>query len=157
MQELTYTVPDSSLSVTLAPDVLAHFEANTQRWGHREAGGQLFGTFPSPNIMMVEKATGPVSAYRRFLHRISLNLHVDQKEINDEFKKGLHYLGDWHTHPATNPSPSPIDYRTFQSRFRQSTHELIEMLMIIVGTNSFPEGLWVGLQNNNRSARLVLL
>lgn len=155
MQELTFTAQGSGLVVTLTPNVLAHFEANVQRGERSEAGGQLFGTFPSPNIMKVEKATGPVSAYRRFWNKIILNQRADQREINAEFERGLHYLGDWHTHPVTIPTPSPMDYQTFQSRFRKSTHELHAMLMVIVGTNPFPGGLWVGLQNNNMSTTLV--
>ncbi len=85
-----------------------------------------------------------------------MNQRADQREINAEFEKGLHYLGDWHTHPVTIPTPSPMDYQTFQSRFRKSTHELHAMLMVIVGTNPFPGGLWVGLQNNNMSTTLVI-
>lgn len=156
MHELTFAAQGSDLAVVLTPDVLAHFGRNVQRGLRREAGGQLFGTFPVPNIMQVEKATGPVPACRRLWNRISLNLRVDQKEINAEFAKGLHYLGDWHTHPATIPNPSPMDYRTFQSRFQESTHELHTMLMVIVGTNPFPGGLWVGLQNNYVTTKLVL-
>lgn len=69
---------------------------------------------------------------------------VEIDDIQLMFKQGLHYVGDWHTHPEVKPSPSTIDNSKILDIFHQSTHELDRMLMVIVGLSTFPEGLFVG-------------
>jgi integrative and conjugative element protein (TIGR02256 family) len=60
------------------------------------------------------------------------------------FEQGLHYVGDWHTHPEPIPHPSATDTAEILDIFRCSKHELAAMLLVIVGQSTFPKGLFVG-------------
>lgn len=154
MQKLNFRSDLPKVTVSLLPEVLKHFESNVQTGNSTESGGQLFGTFASPHNVLVSLATGPQKKYHRFRNFLRLDLETDQKEINQFFKQGFHYLGDWHTHPVSNPTPSVRDRNTSKSRFAKSEHELTAMLMVIVGTTITSENLWVGLQNKTTLVEL---
>ena len=38
--------------------------------------------------------------------------------------KGLHFVGDWHTHPEAVPTPSSSDIRTIKEAVAKSRHHL---------------------------------
>lgn len=61
------------------------------------------------------------------------------------FKEELYYVGDWHTHPELQPTPSGTDISSFQDMFRKSRHRLASFVIVIVGTANFPKSLFVGL------------
>ena len=74
--------------------------------------------------------------------------------IESYFDQGLHYVGDWHTHPEKHPTPSADDLRSIAECFRQSTHELLGFLLVILGTGDPPAGLWVGWHDGRATNRL---
>ncbi|WP_282059489.1 Mov34/MPN/PAD-1 family protein [Roseobacter litoralis] len=69
-------------------------------------------------------------------------------------KSGLHYFGDWHTHPQSVPTPSGTDLSSMADLFSRSKHELIAFLMVIVGTEGFPDGLHVSVHEANAWSKL---
>lgn len=157
MQPLDIHDKDTGLYITISQPVLNYFQKKRQTGLKPEAGGQLFGSFPNAQRLIIKKATGPQSLYKRQRFLLTFDRKTDQLEIEEEFKmNGLHYVGDWHTHPHPSPTPSPMDINTFASRFNQSTHELNYMVMIIVGTTCPPSGLWIGLQDTLKISKLIL-
>lgn len=55
----------------------------------------------------------------------------------------MDYVGEWHTHPECNPTPSTIDMRGWT---QASSTRKAPMLFVIVGTkNSF----WIGFSTGN--------
>jgi len=70
-------------------------------------------------------------------------------------RNGLHFVGDWHTHPEAIPTPSSSDIRTITEAVAKSRHHLFGFLMIVVGSGDFPTGLHVSL--NTASSHLRLL
>lgn len=77
-----------------------------------EAGGTLMG-YRSGQHLHVLYATVPMPLDKR--SRISFE-RLDpghQRAVTKAWKESrgrVDYLGDWHTHPQLNPSPSGIDY-----------------------------------------------
>lgn len=77
-----------------------------------EAGGTLMG-YRSDQHLHVLYATAPMPLDKR--SRISFE-RLDpghQLAVTKAWKESqgrVDYLGDWHTHPQLNPSPSGIDY-----------------------------------------------
>jgi integrative and conjugative element protein (TIGR02256 family) len=128
--------------VRIRTQVLATFDEHRQRrFFHREAGGQLFARTRGREWEILA-ATGPRLKDRR--SRFSFRPHraSEQDEIFEHHKRGLDYVGDWHTHPEDMPTPSPDDLSSIGEAVRRSTHHLPGFLLVIVGRKSFPTALW---------------
>lgn len=142
---LIYNLNESNFSITLADNVLDHFERYRQlRYWDKEAGGQLFARFEG-NHTLIQEVTGPRPNDKRSRHSYRPDRLAEQREIQEMFDKNFHYVGDWHTHPSASPSPSDTDVLNISSCVARSEHELNGFLMIIVGTDPFPQGLRVSL------------
>lgn len=133
--------------VRFSPEVVKHFIVHRQQGKIKtEIGGQLFAHFVKSEVRVI-RATGPNSADKRGL----IWFRPDQQRQNIEIKKcfedGLHFVGDWHTHPERKPSPSSLDLESMEDCFKKSRHQLKAFIMVIVGRAEFPEGLWVSVHN----------
>lgn len=107
----------------------------------REAGGQLFARV-NGDEWLVEEATGPRRGDIRSRFGFRPNRLAEQREIDERFSLGLHYVGDWHTHPEPIPKPSPTDISSMEEMVEASNHELIGFLMLIIGTELGSNGVW---------------
>lgn len=124
--------------------VLEVFQKNrqTRSWS-REAGGQLFCRFVGATVF-IERATNPGGEDKRNRYSFWPSRKKEQREIDDLFACGQHYIGDWHTHPQTAAMPSSEDIRKIRSIFGESEHILKFMVLVIVGQKSDELGLCVG-------------
>jgi len=118
-----------------------------------EAGGQLFGYF-SEDAMICSYATGPKSKDQRSRYFFKPDAKLEQKDIDTQFAEGMHYFGDWHTHPEANPIPSGLDKRDFNRIVRQSKKQISCFIMIIVGTSNAEPGLFVAVSNGKKIFQL---
>lgn len=125
-------------------DCLATFKTHRQRsWLSRETGGQIFGRFNADHVL-IERATETRGRSRRTRFGFWPDRKAEQADIDALFAAGLHYLGDWHTHPEAEPTPSTTDKQKISAVYRNSRHELQVMFMVIIGFADFPAGLFVG-------------
>lgn len=152
---ISYRAPSTSTEVLLTDNILDHISAHRQKklWA-KEAGGQLFGRFWN-GAFIVHVATGPRPADRRSRWSFQPDPTADQQEVNKMHAVGLHYLGTWHTHPQRRPMPSKRDVSTMEHTFSNATHELSGFLMLVVGTDDPPNGLYLGMVT--RGGTTVLL
>ena len=142
---IEYSIEGSGQTLILTHVVIDHLKSHRQSSPRRrEAGGQLFARFEG-NTIRIERATGPRSSDRRSLTTFVPNRLAERREIKRLFKEGLHYVGDWHTHPETSPRPSQTDTNNFREMFRKSRHKLASFVIVILGAAAPPEGLFVGL------------
>lgn len=142
-----YSLGSSRQRLVLGDAALNYMNRHQQkRWWQREAGGQLFARFHDEHLI-VEEATGPRSGDKR--SRISYIPHpaAEQREIDKRFGLGLHYVGDWHTHPEKFPVPSASDFVSIRNCFMKSRHDLNAFLLVIVGLAPLPAGLHVSLHD----------
>ena len=131
---IVFPLAESGQRLVFSPTVLEHFEEHQQlRWWHREAGGQVFAQLALPDIIVVE-ATGPRPLDWRTRHTYRPSRSLEQREIVDRHARGLHFIGDWHTHPEVAPTPSRRDMLSMQELVTNSTHALNGFVLIIVGT-----------------------
>lgn len=152
---LMYEIENTDIFLTISDSVLKHFNRHKQvNVRDKEAGGQLFANI-CDNEAIIVQATGPRFSDRRTRTSYVPNRVVEQREITKMFKKGLHYIGDWHTHPTAMPVPSTTDRSSIQSCFKTSSHELNAFVLIIVGTADFPRGLSVTLQSKNNQIEVL--
>jgi integrative and conjugative element protein (TIGR02256 family) len=155
--ELQYESKQFGTSIRFSPEILAHFETYRQQ-GHikTEIGGQLFGEFIRNEIRVI-RATGPNSADRHGGTWFKPNLGEHNIEIKRLFEQKLHFVGDWHTHPEPEPFPSSWDLESMEDCFRKSHHELKAFLMVIIGRQNFPKGMWVSLHGWDKWERLAFM
>jgi integrative and conjugative element protein (TIGR02256 family) len=102
-----------------------------------EAGGILLGRLIiGSEDIVVDQALGPSSEDRRrrcsfFRARRPAQSLVDHAWKNS--KQTLNYLGEWHTHPEADPSPSGTDRQDWSRIAAEATFEQSSLLFVIVG------------------------
>ena len=67
--------------------------------------------------------------------------------IEEDYNQSEHtrfYIGEWHTHPEDNPTPSAIDYSSIKDNYQTASLVVPFLLMIIVGTKSFHISIYDG-------------
>jgi integrative and conjugative element protein (TIGR02256 family) len=151
---IAYPIGTSGQTLILTQPVLERFSEHRQRrWWQREAGGQLFARFDGTDIFVVE-ATPPGRYDIRSRFSFQPNRRREQSEILERHERGLHFIGDWHTHPEAEPHPSSVDAKSMHDLVTQSQHQLNGFIMIIVGTRDVPDGLCVALFSRASGIRL---
>lgn len=142
---LRYVLVPGGASVVITDQAIRTMKRFRQTGSmQKEAGGQLFGHFDGLRTIVVE-ATPPKLLDRRGRAIFRPNRWLQHREIRDRYARGLHFIGDWHTHPEKIPHPSNADLHNMAECFERSVHELHAFVMIIVGTALPPEGLHVSL------------
>jgi integrative and conjugative element protein (TIGR02256 family) len=137
---IVYPIGTSGQKVVLADSVVEHLRRNRQlKRGQPEAGGQLFARIEGAEIVVVE-ATGPRRTDRRTRTTYLPDRNAEQAEIIERHARGLHFVGDWHTHPDARPQPSHRDLESMTECFANSAHCLKGFLLLIAGQADPPGG-----------------
>jgi integrative and conjugative element protein (TIGR02256 family) len=138
---------DQSLTVEISThavdELVRRRQGNSSR---KERGGQLFGEIAADRIVVVD-ATGVRPGDKATPTAFVINRHTAQREIDDRYTRGLHFVGDCHTHPVLLPSPSERDLRSMQQLYRTSRYNVGALLMLIIGTSSDPATWHCSLHN----------
>jgi integrative and conjugative element protein (TIGR02256 family) len=154
-RSITFNIGDSGQRLVLTPAVLNHLAKHLQSdETSSEPGGQLFARFASEQIL-VERATGPRVTDRRSRYEYIPDRRMEQEEIDAMHGQGLHFIGDWHTHPQGIPRASLSDVQSIREAFEQSKHHLNGFVMLIAGTESFPLGLFLSLYDSCSETAIV--
>jgi integrative and conjugative element protein (TIGR02256 family) len=153
-KNLRIPVDKSNQEIIINRNIFNNISKYMQEGNKPESGGLLFAEFCLPKIF-VKKASMPNKTDCRSRHEFKPDQVVQQKTINAYFKKGLHYIGEWHTHPEKYPVPSVIDIASMKNTFIASRHELNYFLLIIVGNKISDDMFWIGLQNASKTIDLL--
>jgi integrative and conjugative element protein (TIGR02256 family) len=101
---------NESVFLVIAPNALRKIQSYKQMSSaSHEAGGLIYGYYRDPHIHLFDVTT-PQSAdlrTRYFWNRQD----KEHLKLLDEAQRdlGVCYLGEWHTHPERNPTPSGLD------------------------------------------------
>lgn len=99
-----------------------------------ETGGILIGSYSeSFDTALVSEATPapPDSrAGRNWFYRGTLGL---LSLLDDAWKDGRYYLGEWHFHPLAGPTPSETDRRQLRDIAQDGRYHCAEPLLLIIG------------------------
>ena len=138
---IVYSIGTSGQRIIIEDSAVEHLLQHRQLWWYRkEAGGQLFARIEGDCLHVVE-ATGPRRTDRRTRTGYHPDRRAEQAEIAERHPKGLHFVGDWHTHSDTEPQPSGRDLSSMAECFSKSAHNLNGFLLLIVGTTNPPAGI----------------
>lgn len=116
-----------------------------------EAGGILMG-FRRGKHLHVAQATTPQQNDKRTRYRFDRRDQFHQAVAIKQWKESdgtVDYIGEWHTHPEMNPSPSSLDISEWGKIYRAIK---LPMIFIIVGLGV----IWLGIGCNNKIIRLSL-
>lgn len=147
---------DAPQALSIARQVVQHVSRHRQTtaWA-TEAGGQLFGTLSAAEVCVIE-ASGPYVGDERSRYRYRSNPAAAQRAIEDRHKRGLLYLGEWHTHAEDYPSASGLDADAMRRLIASSQLNSNALLMMIVGRARSAEGLAVWSVSSEVSCRWIL-
>ena len=150
---IKFYIPETNQYFTFTDDVLKLLYEYRQVDNRPESGGILFGEFKLPEISI-----SSISLPNKNDHR-SRFLFIPEKRyrrllIKKNFHNGLHYIGEWHTHPQDTPIPSTLDLTSMQDCFIKSHHELHYFLLLIVGLVGDISSAWLSLHNKDNYIKL---
>lgn len=144
---IRYEVGRSGQLLIITDEVLDHFRRHRQRrWYHREAGGQLFARVERAEIKILE-ATGPRRTDKRGRRVYIPDRAAEQAEICERHARGMHFVGDWHTHPERTTRPSASDALNLAESVVKSVHNLNGFVLVVVGWAEPPSGLHVSVHD----------
>lgn len=99
-----------------------------------EAGGVLLGVRRGPHLQILELTTPQLRDQRHRTGFLRVG-KIHQRIARRLWRRSGNlygYLGEWHTHPESDPTPSFIDRMGWRMRFLEERKPLVH---IIVGTN----------------------
>ncbi len=126
--------PDKTVLVNFSGDVLKRFRCHIQTGSVPEAGGILLGTVHQRGLL-ITKATKPTRADCRmqyFFQRNETGHRVVARRNYDASNGTVRYLGEWHTHPQDDPSPSLLDILEWK-KLAGKRNDQRPLLAVIVG------------------------
>ena len=126
-------IPQSDQFLRIVPSVLRHIRRHRQAsFAAREAGGQLFGRL-TPELVLVSHVSGPYARDERGRYTFRSNPQAAQMAIERFARRGLLYLGEWHTHAEDVPRPSADDDQALRQIFARSQRNSSALLLVILG------------------------
>ncbi|QXH48130.1 Mov34/MPN/PAD-1 family protein [Pseudomonas xanthosomatis] len=148
-QEIVFSWFDGQTRYALIDQAPWDFiKSNAQfRSNSNEAGGILLGYRAGTNIHIIS-ATGPLPRDRRSrvsFDRLDPGHQVTASEAWATSGGRIDYIGDWHTHPQSVPTPSSKDYLEWKklTASMQAPH-----LLVIVGTREVR--VWLSSELNSK-------
>ncbi|MDY3618786.1 Mov34/MPN/PAD-1 family protein [Agathobaculum sp.] len=136
MQTIKFINDKQNFGVILPGEILDEMHEMCIRSGAMETGGILIGHYSSNNNWaIIARATEPPKGSRHFPVKFVRSSATTKKLLDNEWKQGQYYLGEWHYHPNASPKPSKIDYQTIVNLSRDSKLHCPEPVMIVVGGN----------------------
>jgi integrative and conjugative element protein (TIGR02256 family) len=134
--------PDEDGFILIEDQVIRILDRYRQRSsGSPESGGILLGYRRELHLHVTE-ATVPLGTDIRSRTRFFRSADPHRQAAHARWRESggtMDYVGEWHTHPEINPSPSTIDRVAWE---RICNSRKAPMLFIIAGTH---DRLWIGL------------
>jgi hypothetical protein len=129
-----WTSADSSITVRIPEDRLAAVKDLCADAGEVETGGVLAGTYFSGSEALVVRATDPPSDSTHgptTFHRGTKQVDEWLQTANERL--GIHYLGEWHYHPAAPPEASDDDQDEMVCIATNESYHCPDPILIIIG------------------------
>lgn len=105
--------------------------------GKTEAGGVFLGRFIlNSNNLVVDKVTIPMADDKRSRYAFIRSEKMHQKIITATWEKSngtCNYLGEWHTHPESYPTPSKQDIFNWKNILTTGIFSSLYLYFIIIG------------------------
>lgn len=135
----------SDYKFEIKQEVVESLKSNSQHRGN-ELCGVLTGSQVGYNRYRISKSSPPCVKKNRYngceRDAAMANLFIEEDYIQSEHTR--FYIGEWHTHPESTPTPSDVDYYSIRDNYRTASLVVPFLFMIIVGTQSFHISVYNG-------------
>jgi proteasome lid subunit RPN8/RPN11 len=146
---MRFRLEGANWSLEFAPGATSVMRANAQtKLTSSEAVGQLYTRDLTGATVIVEHASLLVPR-RASRGRVQFDPQKAYAERTALFKRGLHCIGIWHTHPERHPSPSGEDRALARDYAIAARPALAGIVFVIVGTLPPPNTFRVWVDNGN--------
>lgn len=138
MQHMSdWATPDQELLLNFSEPVLKVFQAHIQTETRPESGGVLLGTVHERGLL-VTMATVPTRWDRQFRYLFERSPWGHRAIARRKWRSSgglVRYIGEWHTHPQSIPTPSSIDLEEWR-KLASVRADGRPLLAVIVGWNA---------------------
>ncbi|OZI71683.1 Mov34/MPN/PAD-1 family protein [Bordetella genomosp. 12] len=154
-EALIYALPGAIWSLVFPPDVLGVLRGNAQKSKKsREMAGQLYAKNLASDRILIDTAT-ILTPKRSWFTGVKIDIAAVDAERAMMFAGGLHCLGFWHSHPEPIPQPSYTDQVLAAKHAVAAREEFTALVFVIIGTETFPDGLGVWVHDGTKLLRAV--
>lgn len=118
-----------------ALEVLRHFQ---QGRFQNERGGALAGPYPHFGRIVISHVMMPSPKSKAGRTWFLPDRAATQKWVNETFRLtggSINFLGEWHSHPAPDATPSSTDHARLQDLLRTGKQDIDLIVGVVVGTN----------------------
>ncbi|WP_438028992.1 Mov34/MPN/PAD-1 family protein [Sorangium sp. So ce233] len=121
------------LSVVVQPEAVASMRALAAGAFPFETGGVLVGRYEGGDTAVVTSVLGPCPDAEHGLRGFWRGTEGLEQHLRALWDQGLYFLGEWHTHPAADPTPSDVDAATMRATAENPQAQCPEPILLIVG------------------------
>jgi integrative and conjugative element protein (TIGR02256 family) len=140
--------------VTIADEVMQNIQSFVAAdWAPKEAGGIFLGCYRGPHVEVVA-CTVPLSKDKRSMFGFLRRDPGHSAAAIAAWKasgRTTTFVGEWHTHPEDNPTPSQVDRNTWLDLMRSRKSD--PLIFLIAGRKTVYCDL--GLENRLRRLEIV--
>jgi len=142
---LRYQISGASWCLEFPESVVLQLAAYAQRGSKSLEGvGQLYTRDLTASTVTVDCVTKMAPTWAKYT-----TVRLDMKAVKQEraalFKKGLHCIGFWHSHPEPRPHVSSTDLIMAEEQARAGKSDYQGLVFMIIGNAPPPSGfgVWV--------------
>ena len=136
-----YCNNDKQVKVNIAKKVLDFMQGLVSQNPSIERGGVLAGYKNENGDIIITHCSGPGPKALQSSTRFEKDIQYCQKFLDDLFVESGRkevYVGEWHSHPSRNNSPSGLDIKSFSEISVEKYYLTEEPIMIILSNSGKP-------------------
>lgn len=127
-----------AIHVTVAPEALAFMQQLTTATPGIETGGVLMGSVAADGTVHICRASEPGPKAVRTATRFERDVEYCQRFVDELTAAGLQYVGEWHSHPGEDNSPSTTDLTSLAKIAQQPQYLTTKPVMVIFTRSGRP-------------------
>jgi integrative and conjugative element protein (TIGR02256 family) len=139
----------NSLLILLREDLLIELRKLCEQKGNLETGGILIGIYDLElKSAIVTKVIGPPADSKHGRFTFIRGTRGVKENLEEFWKEGEYYLGEWHFHPNALPTASSQDVNQMKKIAKNQIYKCPEPLMLIIGQDGedFIESFYISIK-----------
>lgn len=153
---MTFQKSDNGF-LKISPEALTLMLCYVQDDEHKsESGGILIGRhIIETDDIVIDTVTQPTCFDKQTRFSFFRNKKIHQEILDFHWQNSEHtytYLGEWHTHPESIPTPSMIDVKNWKMITKSFSLSTEQLFFIIIGINELR--VW---QTHNKRFKIIQL